>query len=229
MQPIIKSTADVGNDGIKTLVYGGSGVGKTPFLGTAPTPIILSGEKGLLSLKRNNPPIPYIEFTTHKQLEDAYMWAANSREAQQFYTLGVDSLSEVAEVLLTHELSLTKDPRKAYGELANKGLALVRAFRDIKMKSVVIIAKEEYEKDETTGGMIFQPAMPGKQLGQKIPYFFDETFRMIVGTDANNQPVRYVQTGRTHNAVARDRSGMLALYEQANLTYIYSKILGYTA
>jgi hypothetical protein len=227
MSPIIKSTADVGNDGIKCLVYGRSGVGKSPLLGTAPNPIILSGENGLLSLRRNNPPVPYIEFNTYKQLMDGCKWCFESHEARQFYTIGLDSMTEVMDVLLKEEMKIGNAHGRAYGETAIKGIDLVRAIQNIKGKTIVVLAKEEYEKDNTTGAMMFQPQMPGNQLGQKIPYFFDETFRMLVGKDAQNKDVRYLRTNLSPTEVARDRSGMLNEFEPANLTQVFSKILGF--
>jgi hypothetical protein len=223
---MIKSTAQAGDEGIKTLVYGRSGVGKTPLLATAPNPFIISGEKGLLSLKRCNPPLPYADFTNYAQLMDICSWLISSHEARQFYTIALDSISETTEVQLQELLKKNKDPRKAYGELATEGMTLIRWFKNLEWKSTVIIAKEEYDKDEGTGMMMFQPSLPGKQLPQKIPYLFDETFRMLVGKDAAGKDVRYLRTRLTATEIARDRSGMLDEFEPANLTYIYNKILG---
>lgn len=222
----LKSTATAGDEGINMLIYGRSGVGKTPLLATAPNPLIISGEKGLLSLRRNNPPLPVAEFQTEAQLIDIFNWAASSQEAKQFYTLCLDSISETSEVQLHELLKKHKDPRKAYGELATAGMSLLRAFRDLPWRSKVIIAKEQYDKDETTGMMVFQPWLPGQQLPQRIPYLFDETFQMLVGKDAQQQDVRYLRTKLTAQHIARDRSGMLAEYEPAHLTYVFSKILG---
>ncbi len=223
---IIRSSADVGNDGIKCLIYGRSGVGKTPTLATAPTPIILSGEKGLLSIKRCNPPVPYIEFTNYKELCDAYSWASNSHEARQFYTIGLDSLTEVSDVILAKEIPKGNAHGRAYGETYNQVLTLVRAIQNIQGHSVIVVAKEEYDTDTSTGTKIFQPAFPGNKLGQATPYFFDETFRMLVGKDSTGKDVRYFRTRLSATEAARDRSGMLDEFEPANLTYIFKKILG---
>lgn len=224
----IQSTANVGNDGIKTLVYGPPGSGKTPLCATAPAPIILSAESGLLSLRNCNPPVPYIGIRNLNDLNDAYSWLAGSNEARQFYTPCLDSLSEIIEVLLNDEKKKTKDPRKAYGEIVDKGLALARAFRDLPGKSVVIVCKQEYVKDDSngTGIMLYGPMLPGSKLGPQLPYFFDEVFQMCIGRDAQQRIVRFVRTEPDFNIVARDRSGRLDKFEPPNLTTIFKKILG---
>lgn len=224
-QPIIKSTADVGNDGIKCLIYGRSGVGKTPLLGTAPRPIILSGEQGLLSLKQMNPPIPYIEFFNYAELMSGLNWCF-SAAANQFYTVCIDSMTEVMDVLLKEEKKKGNQHGKAFGEMADKGVDLVRAIQNVKGRCVVVIAKEEYDKDFSTNSMIFQPSMPGNKLGQATPYFFDETFRMCVGVNQQGQQIRYLRTRLSQTEQARDRSGMLDEFEPPNLTHIFEKILG---
>jgi len=223
----LQSTANVGLDGgIKCLIYGASGVGKTPLCATAPAPIIISAEKGLLSLRKMNPPIPFIEIRNYGQLYEAYQWAAQSVEGRQFHTLCLDSLSEIAEVVLTEEKRKTKDPRKAYGAVIDSVIELAKGFRDLPRWNTVCIAKEEYSKDEIAGTMMFEPMMPGRQLGQKLPYYFDETFRMIIGRDTiTGKEWRALHTRGSFQHVARDRSGNLDEYEQPNLTNIFRKIL----
>lgn len=218
----IQSTEDVAINGIKSLIYGASGVGKTPLCATAPAPILFSAEQGLLSLRTKR--VPFIQITSYQSLVEAYNWAASSAEARQFWTFALDSLSEIAEVVLTEEKRKSKDPRKAYGEVIDQVILLARAFRDLPGKNVVIVCKEEYSKDETTGGMMFGPMMPGKQLGQKLPYYFDETFRMIV--NPANRDIRALHTKAGFQHTARDRSGMLDEYERPDLTYVFRKILG---
>jgi hypothetical protein len=219
----IQSTANAGSEGIKCLLYGGSGTGKTPALGTAPSPIIISAESGLLSLRSQN--LPFIEIKSYANLLEAYQWCLQSTEARQFYTLCLDSISEVMEVLLNEEKRKSRDPRKAYGELLDQGLQIARSFRDMKNKAVIIVAKEEYVKDESIGAMLYQPMLPGSKLGPQLPYFFDETFQMLVGKDAQQKDVRYFRTKRTFQHVARDRSGRLDEFEPANFTHVFTKIL----
>jgi hypothetical protein len=213
---------DPRRDGIKMMLYGNYGIGKTPLLGTAPMPLVISAENGLLSLRRQH--VAFIEIRSIAGLDDAMRWIVQSQEAKQFYTFGLDSVSEIAETCLTEEKSKTKDPRKAYGEIIDKVVERIRWFRDMPGKSVVIIAKEEWVKEEDTGITRYRPMMPGQQLGPKLPYFFDEVIRMI--QHPTDQRQRALCTRSTFQHAARDRSGMLDEYERPDLTFVFRKILG---
>lgn len=217
------STAYV-DTGIKVLVYGLGGVGKTFLTRTCPAPVILSAEGGLLSLRKEN--LPYIEISSYANLSDAYLWAINSKEAAQFQTICLDSISEIAEVVLTEEKKKTKDPRKAYGETQDQMLALIRNFRDIKGKHVYFSAKQEYTVDGTTAGKYFAPSFPGSKLAQQVPYFFDFLFCLQSFKDNEGKTVRYLRTVPDAQYVAKDRSGALAEWEEPNLTAIIEKVKG---
>ena len=62
------------------MVYGGAGVGKTVLCSTAPNPVIISAEAGLLSLRDFD--IPYVSVTKYEDLVDVYKWMASSAEAK---------------------------------------------------------------------------------------------------------------------------------------------------
>lgn len=220
----VRYSDDVVMNGIKALVYGKPGVGKTPFAATAPVPIILSAEKGLLSIAKMR--TPYIDISSYTQLIEAFNWCTQSAEARQYWTFALDSMSEIIEVLLEEKMRTQKDPRKAYGDIATEGVRIARYFRDnLPGKNVIIICKEEFDKDDATGTMLYQPKMPGKQLGPGLPYFFDEVWRMV---SAEQQGQRYnaICTRGNYQFVARSRSGNLADFEQPNATTIFKKILG---
>ena len=221
----LKSTKHAATDGIKMLIHGLAGAGKTTLCSTTDGPtLILSAEAGLLSLRGFD--IPVIEIKTLDELFEAYDFVANHADGQSFKWVCLDSISEIAEVVLNHEKKVAKDPRQAYGALAEKMTDLVRAFRDLPGRNVVFLAKQERAKDEQSGAMLYFPSMPGNTLKQGIDYFFDEVLALRVEKDGDGNPTRWLQTNRDFNYAAKDRSGSLDMFEPADLGAIAAKIRG---
>jgi hypothetical protein len=213
------------NHGVKVLVYSESGIGKTTLCATAPAPIIISAESGLLSLK--NFKIPVIQIKSLQDLNDAYNWiAAGKQGADQFQTVCVDSITEIAEVILAAAKKSVKDPRQAYGELIDKTLEAVKNFRDLPRKNVYMAAKMERAKDELSGMMLYGPSMPGAKLGPALPYYFDEVFNLRVMQTTDGQKYRALVTQPDMQYVAKDRSGALDAIEPPNLAQVFAKIQG---
>lgn len=218
----IQNTRDVKtHNGIKVMVYGLAGSGKTRLLATAPKPIIVSAEQGLLSL--SNQDVPFIQIKQGpnekpalEQLKEIRMQIYNDK---RFWTACLDSASEIAEVCLRDMMARNKDPRKAYGDMAQEVLAEVRMWRDFPQRHVVFIMKQGRMKDEQTGGILNGPLMPGNQLDQHMPYMFDECFQLV--TMGGNSGLR---TRRDNLNEAKDRSGKLDEWERPDLTYIFNKI-----
>lgn len=210
--------------GIKALIYGKAGVGKTYLARTAPAPIILSAEAGILSLR--DVAIPMIQIRTVQDLAEAHQWAQSSAEASQFATIYLDSISEIGEVVLANAKAQVKDPRQAYGELIEKMMMTLKAFRDLPGKNVVMVAKQEPIKDDMTGVVQYGPGMPGSKLGQQLPYLFDEVFRLAIGKTQQGEEYRYLQTNPDLQYDAKDRSGSLDAVERPDLTFVFNKILG---
>jgi hypothetical protein len=202
------------------LVYGGPGAGKTTLCATLPDPIILSAEAGLLSLRHLD--VPVIEVSTLEDVEAAYTYLV-SPAAEAYQWVCLDSISEIAEVVLSRERKTTKDPRQAYGALAEHMFDLLRAFRDLP-RNIYMSSKMEKTKDEVTGAMLYSPSLPGQRLGQGIGYLFDELFALRVERDPEGQPTRWLQTGSDKQYQAKDRSGVLDLFESADLGAIAIKI-----
>ena len=208
--------------GVKFLIYGGAGVGKTKLCATAPEPIIISAEAGLLSLRDSN--IPVIQVANLKDLGEAYEFVKSSAEAKDFQTVCLDSLSEIGETCLTAERASTNDPRKAYGEMQDRMMQTVRLFRDLEGRHVYFSAKLERQEDDHKV-VTYQPGMPGRQVGPALPYLFDEVFAFRAEEDAEGNIQRWLQAQPDKQYVAKDRSGRLERFEEPNLTNIITKII----
>jgi len=219
----LKRTGGITANGVKVLVYGQAGAGKTTLAASLPEPIILSAEGGLLALSGAD--IPYIEVGSYADLTEAYKWLSSSAEAAQFKSVALDSISEIAEVVLNAEKKASKDPRQAYGTMQEQMADLVRAFRDLPGRHVYMSAKLEKTSDEM-GRVMYAPSMPGNKFGQQLPYFFDEVLAMRVERDADGNAQRALMCHSDGLWQAKDRSGRLDAWELPDLGAIINKIGG---
>lgn len=219
----LRSTSDAHTNGVKLLVYGQAGAGKTTLIKTLPKPIVLSAEGGLLSLQDSD--LPYIEITSMDDLQEAYEWCKGSKEADGFDSVALDSISEVAEVVLAHEKHVNKDGRAAYGEMQVQVIEIMRAFRDLQGKHVYFSAKCEKSQDEM-GRILYNPSMPGNKLAQQIPYLVDEVLALRVERDAEGVTQRAMMCDSDGLWLAKDRSGKLGPWEAPDLGEIIAKIGG---
>jgi phage nucleotide-binding protein len=219
----LKRTKEATAQAVKLLVYGQAGAGKTSLIPTLPKPVILSAEGGLLSIADTN--LPFIEITSMAELQEAYKWLTNSAEAGEFQSVALDSISEIAEVVLNAEKKINKDPRAAYGAMQEQMADVIRAFRDLPGKHVYMSAKLEKTQDEM-GRVLYAPSMPGNKTGQSLPYFFDEVLALRVEKDAEGNTRRALMTDGDGLWLAKDRSGKLEVWEDADLGEIIKKIGG---
>lgn len=214
-------------DAVKVLIHGRPGTGKTRLCASAPNPIILSAESGLLSLREFD--VPYIKIESLADIEEAYSFLTDSAESNDFDTICLDSITEIAEVLLSDRKKKTKDPRQAYGEMNDTMTTLIRSFRDIPNKNIYFSSKQSRIVDDLTGITLYTPMMPGKSLTQGLSYFFDEVFCSKINTvkDENTgieDDEFYLQCRPDINTDCKDRSGALSKYEKQDLTAIIEKI-----
>lgn len=204
---------------VNILAYGMAGAGKTSLIKTLPNPVILSAEAGLMSL--GDCDIPYLEITTMDELKKAYGYLAKS---QDFESIAIDSITEIAEVVLSHEKKIAKDPRQAYGAMQDQIVAIIRAFRNLN-KNVYMSCKAEKAQDET-GRMLYSPSMPGNKAAQGLPYYFDEVLALRVEKNQDGDTIRWLQCENDGLWLAKDRSGKLDKTEEPHLGAIINKIKG---
>jgi len=217
----LKNTAQVAVNGLKVLVYGHAGSGKTTLAASMPAPIIISAEGGLLSIKDAG--LDYIEVNSMDSLMEAFEYVAASGD--KYASVVLDSISEIGEVVLIHEKRINKDGRAAYGEMAVQMTSIIRAFRDLAGKHVLMTAKVEKSQDES-GRILYSPSMPGAKVGQQLPYFFDEVLALRVEKDAEGIAQRAIMCDSDGLWLAKDRSGKLDAWEAPDMGAIIAKIGG---
>lgn len=216
----LKTTGSLSANGVKLLVYGQAGAGKTSLIKTLPSPIVLSAEGGLLSIQDAD--LPFIEITSMETLKEAYVWLT---ETTDYKSVALDSISEIAEVCLNYEKKINKDPRAAYGAMQEQMADIIRAFRDLPGLHVYMSAKLEKTQDEM-GRILYAPSMPGNKTGQSLPYFFDEVLALRIEKDADGNTQRALMCDSDGLWSAKDRSGKLSAWEAPDLGAIIAKIGG---
>ena len=219
----VKTTGSLAANGVKVLVYGQAGAGKTSLVKTLPNPIVLSAEGGLLSIQDAD--LPYIEISDLDTLREAYAWLTSADEAKAYQSVALDSISEIAEVVLNAEKKATKDPRQAYGAMQEQMADIIRSFRDLPGKHVYMSAKLEKTQDDM-GRVLYAPSMPGNKTGQALPYFFDEVLALRVEKDSEGVTQRALMCDSDGLWLAKDRSGKLEAWEAPDLGAIIAKIQG---
>jgi hypothetical protein len=226
-------TESIGH-GLKCVIYGRSGAGKTELVRTAPDDWCIAAiEPGLLSLSKKNQlrrfgeyrNIPVFVILTLEDLIEFY--DAASHPEFPYKGIYFDSWSEIGEKVLANALAQCKDPRQAYGELQEKLIHATKLFRDLPGKHVVFVCKETTNKDGCLPLQI--PAMPGSKLGLAVPYLVDVVLHLDIGTiqegTDKGKTYRFLQTQGDINYDAKDRSGALDAVEEPNLTNILNKIV----
>jgi hypothetical protein len=224
-------------------------MGKTVLMATLPMPfVVISSENGLLSLSEKNLTKIFMGLGQNEvsaaerarevrqqrviivrngiQMRKAYEWLLS--HMNEYRSVGWDSASESAEVFLSAAKAVKADARQAYGEVADLISDYFKKFRDnLQARHVCVVAKEGSVKNEITGGIQYGPDFPGKQVGPQSPYWLDETLRLAVATDpGTNSVFRFLQTQPNEQFIAKDRSGLLEMFEKPDLAYLIDKIVG---
>ena len=215
--------------GVKAVLHGPAGSGKTYSISTIPNPdtvLVLSAEAGLLSIRNKAKDVDVAVITCVEDLEKAYAIIAEPNS--KYKTVVLDSLTEIAQQVLAKEIKEKKDPRQAYGELSIRMTRMIKAFRDMSGLNVILICQQERIIDDA-GRIYYGAAFPGKKLGQAVPYLPDLVgcvrIKRDLMEDGSPGPVRRAfQFGYDEQYECKDRSGALADFEEPSWTVIFAKI-----
>jgi len=210
--------------GVKAIVYGGPGSGKTPLLKTLPRPVLCATEPGLLSL-RGDTSIAVWEAHTPAKIDEFFAWVKGSNEVHNFDTIAVDSVSQMAEIYLKDALTKNKHGLKAYGDMAKATLPHLEDLYYMQNKHVCLVAKQNLSQEG--GGIVKKrPYFPGNEINVKVPHLYDEILHVgITQVPGQAGHQKCIRTVETLEITARDRSGRLAELEPCDLAAIFAKCM----
>lgn len=209
--------------GFKSIVYGAAGTGKTPLINTAPRPLLLACEPGLLSMRGSN--VPTYHATDVSKIEEFFKWFLNSKEADQFDTLAVDSVSFMCDMYLeAGEKAGMKHGQQLYGYMAKKVMKHLLNLYFYKNKHMYLICKEEIL--DVNGSSYKRPYFPGKVLPASAPGQYDAilylTKAFIPGVQGEQLAFKCIGG---YDIMARNRTGTLSEYEPPNFSDIVAKAM----
>jgi energy-coupling factor transporter ATP-binding protein EcfA2 len=190
--------------GIKILVFGVSGCGKSSIFKSTGKTILINLESGDLAL--NDVDVDSITVRSLADLREAYNYVANHTE--EYDTVGIDSLTELSDMIVAElksmpEYSSLKDALKMWMEFTDVILKIAKSFRDLDGINVVITALDESVKkgfDE-----VVVPMISGKKAQSKLVSLYDEVLYIRIGEDGDREFI----TNPLSDVVAKDRSGKL--------------------
>ena len=225
----VKSKEDIHSDGIKCLIYGESGNGKTSLAATLDMSktLVISFESGLLSVldEEGGEHIQYVEPTNLGELKEIYdELEGNADFAAKYDTIFIDSLSEISEMMID---ALKKDPTvytgmkdnmKLYMMAQEKMIGIAKSFRDLKGFNVFMTALAATQTTNMVEKLV--PSMAGQKLATKLPPLFDFVFYMNSDADGKRQLI----TQPTNAITAKSRSRKLESAETPDLGAILTKI-----
>jgi hypothetical protein len=186
------------------LGYGPAGAGKTRSIRTLKLagldPVVIVTELGetggLLSLKSDN--IPFIKVTSHAETIEVLREMKKKPgkveyEQTEFGAVCLDSLTQWGEWPLERFMELKgwpdlhgvtskgdgKDPRSAYGYLAEKGRQLYKELFELPAH-LYVVAREGMFGGQDGIPLFNAPELPGQKLPREVPGWPDATVRLRV-------------------------------------------------
>lgn len=215
----IQKVSDVlKTQGIKCLVYGSSGVGKTSLLNTLSDVLLISFENGELAVKGHKT-LDVVKPKSLAELRQVFEMIQSGK----WKNVAIDSLTELGEMIVAElkrdpEYSSMKDGMKLWMRFSDLMLAVSKSFRDIDGVNVILIALPETKLENYVEKLV--PLIPAQKVQAKLPALYDEVLYLNV----DQSGVRELVCQPTSSITAKDRSGTLDPVEPADLNAIFAKI-----
>lgn len=217
--------------GLKAVLYGPSGAGKTWLSATFPKPLFLDLEGGMrTTFQLHNvlryPKDPHAEITDLKQVREFYKLVARD-PSPKYETLVIDSLNEL-QVLVTKEVLGTYDANRQYddqmtlqdyGKVNRVFLNVIRNF--LKLPYHVVMTAVETPR-EWEGQQVF-PKFTGKQIWPELQRMVEQVGYLHVRKgDQGMEHVVSFMLSDTY--IAKDRLGIEQRYIPNNYKAILAAV-----
>lgn len=221
-------TYEPSNHRVRMMVYGASGIGKTVFGSTAPKPLFIAAEEGLLSLADKN--AQYVKIETLQDMRDilaalkANKLMGSDGKPLEYETIVIDSLTEVQQVVIKNITGGRQPSMNEWGQFSDKMAEILKGFAALP-KHVVFICLESEKMAEDDDGKEFtrfQPELFGK-LAEKAQAMMDFVGRYYMKTSVvNDKPTQVRTLTFTISAKwkAKDRSGKMPQFVEPDFSKI---------
>jgi len=235
---------------ISALLHGDSGIGKTTSALTLPSDrtLLAIGERGTLPLRNSDYPV--LQFNNWSEMQDVYRLfafpdkiedASLKSVIQRTRILFIDSLSECSEMCMRHIVTVdrkkltnerTKGQRDAplgiyedqmtiddWGLYGNRIQNMMSVFTRLPIH-VIFTSLSKWSTDKQGGETLRTPNLSGR-MAQLCPAQFD----LVLHMESDSEGKRTWRTFNDGNVIAKDASGVLDQFEEANWTKLFTKIL----
>lgn len=196
-------------------IYGPSGGGKTTLSATAPKPIVMDSNQGLLSIA-GRPGFEHVcgeDIHTFRNLERAYTYCTGTSKKQdwskKFETIIFDHFDDIQAIVLNElgEAAAKKDERRnadmieqrEWGIMGSRLKRYLRKFKRVPMHKILICSETEGREDG-----ILRPNLTG-QLRDQLPYFCDNVAYLRIGKGGR----RFLHLDPTDDFYAKTRAWWL--------------------
>lgn len=213
-KPLLTTPAAVG-DRLKVLVHAPSGVGKTRFADTFPSPIFFDFEQGTSSLGSQSPVIELEQFRQGGKFVPGLVfeyldWLATP-DAKAIETVVIDSLTELQEQFLGVVMPTKSDPRQAYGEWNTFVRTLMTKLRALPKHFVIICRTKMGDNFEGTENMLLPQISPAAWTN--VPALVDYGFYMTKKKEGIGPAAKIVPVLQTQSTAAWTKTRKLLASE----------------
>lgn len=224
--PYIGKMTDIPFTGIKAILAGHSGTGKTRSLMTCPKPALyITSEKKYSSVEPSAmKDITIAGISNFQQFVNVLMQnGQQSHNPDYIYkTIFIDSLTDLANMRVNEIRSTVKDGRQAYFQTQTEMMEIFRIMRDAATNIIGICLLSRYQDSENYTK--YGPMFPGQQLSQVVPSQFDEIYVAQSRRSPEGHIEYFFQTVNDGKYECKSTSGVLPPFMEPDWSKIISMI-----